>query len=331
MKITVVGAGSWGTALANMLAQAGHEVVIWAHEPEVAAAISSNRENPLFLPGCSLETTLKATNDLDAAIGHGELLVLAVPSHVLASVVERFGPKLAAESPLMVCATKGIETSSLRLMSEVIQDLIPGARFVALSGPSFAKEVYQGQPTAVVAAGSTAAAELVQQVFATPRFRVYTSTDVIGVEVGGAMKNVIAIASGVLSGLGLGHNPRAALVTRGLAEITRLGVAMGGEAATFAGLAGMGDLILTTYGELSRNRSLGEALAHGTTVEQWQDTHRVVAEGVNATKAAVRIAELKGVVLPITTQVYELLVQRTTPEQAVAELMGRNLKAENQS
>jgi glycerol-3-phosphate dehydrogenase (NAD(P)+) len=214
-------------------------------------------------------------------------------------------------------------------MSEVVRDLAPAARFAVLSGPSFAQEVFQGQPTAVVAASADAAvAREVQQAFATPRFRVYTGGDVVGVELAGALKNVIALAAGVLDGLGLGHNPRAALLTRGLAEIARLGAAVGAEPITFAGLAGMGDLILTATGDLSRNRALGVALARGQTLEEYRAAHRSVAEGANASKAGAALAARLGVELPITTQVCEILFNGKPPRDAAAELMERELKAE---
>jgi glycerol-3-phosphate dehydrogenase (NAD(P)+) len=325
--IAVLGAGSWGTALADLLARKGHAVTLWSHEAEVAGAINTRHENPVFLPGCALAPSLRATARLEEATAGASLVLSAVPSHASREVLARAGPLVPEGTPL-ASATKGIETGTLMLMSEVAREVLPGCPFVALSGPSFALEVHQRQPTAVVAAGPSAAAREVQHAFSSPTFRVYTQEDVVGVEVGGSLKNVIAIAAGVLEGLGLGHNPRAALITRGLAEITRLGVALGAQPSTFAGLAGMGDLILTTCGQLSRNRSLGESLARGQSLADWVATHRNVAEGVNTTRAATALAARHGVDMPITREVHALLFESKAPRQAVADLMERDLKAE---
>lgn len=326
-RVGVLGAGSWGTALADLLARNGHQVRLWAHEPEVAEAITRRHENPVFLPGCALAPSLEGTDQASHAVAGAELVVSAVPSHVSRRVLAGLAPHLP-DGMVLACASKGIETDTLQLMSDVAAEVLPRACFVALSGPSFALEVHQRQPTAVVAAGPAEAARMVQAVFSAPEFRVYTQTDVIGVEVGGALKNVIAIAAGVLVGLGLGNNPRAALVTRGLAEIARLGVALGAQQATFAGLAGMGDLILTTCGALSRNRSLGEALARGETLDHWQATHRAVAEGVNTTRAALALAARHQVEMPITAQVHALLFEGKSPRRAISDLMERDLKPE---
>lgn len=328
MRVGVLGAGSWGTALADLLARNGHEVLLWAHEPAVVDAIRRTRENPLYLPGVVLPGGLTPTTDLGEAVGQAELVVSVVPSHVTRDVLTR-AASFRPEPVVLACASKGIETDTLKLMSDVSAEAMPRAEFVALSGPSFAREVAERQPTAVVAAGPVDAARRVQSAFAAPQFRVYTQSDVVGVEVGGALKNVIAIAAGVLVGLGLGHNPRAALITRGLAEISRLGVAMGAVQSTFAGLAGMGDLVLTTGGPLSRNRSLGEALARGETVEHWRATHRAVAEGVNTTLAAVALARRLGVDMPITAEVHAILFGGKPPRRAVQDLMERDLKPES--
>lgn len=327
LRIGVVGAGSWGTALADLLARSGHDVWLWAHEAAVVDEIMARKENTVFLPGCRLAEGLRATASLADALAGAEMVLSAVPSHASREVFGLMRPLLPGGT-ILACATKGVETSTLKLMSDLGGELLPGHPFVALSGPSFALEVHQGQPTAVVAAGEHAAARQVQDAFATPRFRVYTQDDLIGVEVGGSLKNVIAIAAGVLEGLGMGHNPRAALITRGLAEITRLGVAMGGRRSTFAGLAGIGDLILTTSGGLSRNRSLGEALAKGETLAGWQGSHRNVAEGVNTTRAAVALAERHQLDLPIAREVHAVLFEGKAPRQAVADLMERDLKPE---
>jgi glycerol-3-phosphate dehydrogenase (NAD(P)+) len=326
--IAVLGAGSWGTTLANLLALKGEEVRIWAYEPEVVEAINRTRENPLFLAGVQLAPSLRAFSDARAAVAGAPVILSAAPSHAVRAVVKGVAGAVPPGT-LVVSATKGIETDTLALMSEVLADCVPGARFAALSGSSFALEVCQGQPTAVVAASSDpASAAEAQQIFATSTFRVYTNRDVIGVELAGALKNVIAIAAGILEGLGLGHNPRAALITRGLAEITRLGVAMGADPLTFAGLAGMGDLVLTTTGDLSRNRALGVALAKGETLEHYRAVHRSVAEGANTSRAGVALGHRMGVELPIIEKVCEVLFSGKSARDAVPELMGRELKAE---
>jgi glycerol-3-phosphate dehydrogenase (NAD(P)+) len=256
------------------------------------------------------------------------VIVSAPPSHAVRAVVSGVRDAVAPGT-LVVSATKGIETDTLALMSEVFAACLPQARFAALSGPSFAIEVCQSQPTAVVAAArDERTAHDAQRIFATPSFRVYSGQDVVGVELGGALKNVIAIAAGILEGLGLGHNPRAALVTRGLAEITRLGVAMGADPLTFAGLAGMGDLVLTATGSLSRNRALGVALAQGETLEEYRSRHRSVAEGANTSRAGVALGRRMGVELPIIQKVCEVLFSGKPARDAVPELMGRELKSE---
>jgi glycerol-3-phosphate dehydrogenase (NAD(P)+) len=326
--VAVLGAGSWGTVLANLLAGKGETVRLWAYEPEVVEAINRTRENPLFLPGVRLSADLRAFGDPREAVGGAGVIVSAPPSHVTRAVVDRVR-EAAAPGVLVVSATKGIENDTLALMSEVFAERLPDARFVALSGPSFAIEVCQGQPTAVVAAARDEASALAaQQLFATPAFRVYSGQDVVGVELAGALKNVIAIAAGILEGLGLGHNPRAALITRGLAEITRLGVAMGADPSTFAGLAGMGDLVLTTTGSLSRNRALGVALAQGQSLEEYRTAHRSVAEGANTSRAGAALGARMGVELPIIQKVCEVLFSGKPARDAVPELMGRELKAE---
>jgi glycerol-3-phosphate dehydrogenase (NAD(P)+) len=327
--VAVLGAGSWGTTLADLLARKGHSVRLWAYEPEVVRAINDSHENPVFLPGAALAPSISATGDAAAAARGAEQVVTVAPSHVLRNVVQAARPGIA-ERAIVVSATKGIEQTSLALMSTVIEETLPGHPVAALSGPSFALEVYQGQPTAVVAAAhQEETANLVQALFSTSRFRVYSNRDVVGVELAGALKNVIAIAAGILDGLGLGNNPRAALITRGLAEMTRLGVAMGADPLTFAGLAGMGDLILTTTGALSRNRALGLALAEGQTLEQYTAAHRSVAEGANTARAAMELARRKGVELPICAQVAQILFAGKPAKQALADLMERTLKAEH--
>ncbi len=327
-RIGVLGAGSWGTTLADLLARGGHQVTLWAYEAEVVEQINRTRENALFLPGCRLAEGLTATPDAAQAVRDRDLVLSAAPSHAVRSVLAKVGPMLP-EGTLLVSATKGIETETLKRMSEVVAELAPQARFVVLSGPSFALEVYQRQPTAVVAASiEEDAAEAAQRAFSSGYFRVYSRQDVAGVELAGALKNVMAIAAGILEGLGLGHNPRAALITRGLAEMTRLGLALGAQPSTFAGLAGMGDLVLTATGQLSRNRALGAAIGQGQRLSDYAATHRTVAEGVNTTRAALRLAERAGVELPITAKVAEVLFEDKDPRQGIAELMERALKSE---
>jgi glycerol-3-phosphate dehydrogenase (NAD(P)+) len=311
-----------------MLARKGHDIRLWAHEADVVDSINTRHENPVFLPGCPLARSLCAVHSAPEAADGAAVIVSVAPSHVFRQVVEAAKPGIAPEA-LLVSATKGIEPETLLLMSQVLGHLLPAHRIAALSGPSFALEVYQGQPTAVVAAATaTGTAEAVQEVFATPRFRVYSNGDAVGVELAGALKNVIAIAAGILEGLGLGNNPRAALITRGLAEMTRLGVAMGADPLTFAGLAGMGDLILTTTGALSRNRALGVALAQGESLAEHQAAHRSVAEGATTARAALALAARNGVELPICSQVAAILFEGKPAPQAVEELMVRTLKAE---
>jgi glycerol-3-phosphate dehydrogenase (NAD(P)+) len=327
-SVAVLGAGSWGTTLANLLAMKGKPVRIWAYEPEVVEAINRSHENPLFLPGVPLAPGLRAYGDAAEVVAGAPVIVSAAPSHAVRSVIRRIHAGVQPGT-LVVSATKGIETDTLALMSAVFEECLPQVRFAALSGPSFAQEVCEGQPTLVVAAARNEdTARDVQGIFATPRFRVYSHDDVVGVELGGALKNVIAIAAGILEGLGMGHNPRAALITRGLAEITRLGVALGASPLTFAGLAGMGDLILTTTGSLSRNRALGMALAEGQTLEQYRATHRSVAEGANTSKAGAALGRRTGVELPIIEKVCEVLFSGKAAREGIAELMARELKSE---
>ena len=326
--IAVLGAGSWGTTLANLLGCKGHEVRLWAYETEVVASVNRDRENALFLPGVPLSAKVRAYADARETVAGADVIVSAPPSHAVRSVVRGLEGAVRPDA-LIVSATKGIETDTLALMSEVFAECLPSARFAALSGPSFAAEVCQGQPTAVVAAaGDVETARAVQGVFATSTFRVYSNLDVVGVELAGALKNVIAVAAGIAEGLGLGHNPRAALITRGLAEITRLGVAMGADPLTFAGLAGMGDLVLTTTGSLSRNRALGVAMAEGQRFEDYRATHRSVAEGANTSLAGAALGRRLGIELPITEQVCAVLFDDKPPREAITELMSRELKSE---
>lgn len=326
--VAVLGAGSWGTVLADLLARKGHDVHLWAYESDVARDITETHENTVYLPGVPLAPSLRASNDIGAVVRGASVICSVVPSHVSRAIWTGIADSVAPGTRL-VCASKGIETDSLSLMGEVAASAIPHAVFVALSGPSFAEEVQEGHPTAIVAASKDAAAAAeTQQLFSTNTLRVYSSDDVVGVTLGGSLKNTIAIAAGIVEGLGLGNNPRAALLTRGLAEIARLGAALGADAATFSGLAGMGDLILTCTGALSRNRQLGIALAGGASVAEYQATHRTVIEGVNTALAASRLAERHGVEMPITRQVAAILFEGASPSESIRALMERTLKAE---
>lgn len=328
LRCGVLGAGSWGTTLADLLVRRGHEVTLWAFEPEVVEQINREQLNRQYLPDCPLQPGLRAVASPREAVRGARLILSASPSHAVRNVLRQIVGGTESDA-VLVSATKGLETDTLERMSEVATDVLPGMPFVVLSGPSFAREVHAAQPTAIVAASrDPAAAELAQQAFAAAWFRVYTNPDVVGTEIGGSLKNVIAIAAGVLEGLGLGHNPRAALITRGLAEMTRLGVAMGADAATFAGLAGIGDLVLTACGQLSRNRTLGVALGRGSTLEAYLAGQQTVAEGVNTTRAALRLAERHGVELPITAKMAEILFEGRSPKEAIGQLMERTLKAE---
>jgi glycerol-3-phosphate dehydrogenase (NAD(P)+) len=328
LRVAVLGGGAWGTALADLLARKGDDVVLWAREPEVVTAINREHVNPVFLPDASLAPSLAAESDVCRAVEASDLVVSAAPSFAVRAVMSQAAPAFKGR-PLVVSVSKGLE-ENLKTMSAVLGEVLgPDIPVCVLSGPSFAREVHQRQPTAVVAAArEEAVARRAQQAFACGHFRVYSHTDVVGVELGGALKNVIAVAAGILEGLGLGFNPRAALITRGLAEITRLGVRLGADPLTFAGLAGMGDLILTATGGLSRNRALGVELGQGKSPEQALAGKRSVAEGVGTARTAVALAERHGVELPIARQVADILFKGKSPAQAVTELMERDLKAE---
>lgn len=329
--ISVIGAGSWGTALAFSLASAGHSVKLWAYEAEVVDSIRVHRENRLFLPGFELPSSIRPTTDLREAAEGAEFILTVMPSHFCRSIYEQLLPALDANM-VFVSATKGLETESLLRMSQVIREVL-GPRFsprlTVLSGPSFAREVANGDPTAVVVASEQSEdARLVQNLFSSKALRLYTSADVVGVELGGAIKNVIAIAAGVVDGLALGHNAKAALITRGLAEMTRLACACGGRRETLAGLAGMGDLVLTCTGSLSRNRSVGVELGRGKKLAEILGSMHEVAEGIKTTGATVTLARSHRIEMPITEKVHLLLRGETSPREAIRELMDRSLKNE---
>jgi len=330
-RAAVLGAGAWGTALAKVLSDKGERVALWTHHPELAEQISETHQNARYLPGVSLSPDLTVTADLELAMADATLVVLAVPSHALREVVTRAQGGLPPSASI-VSATKGIENESLMLMREVIIE-VAGAdidrRLAVLSGPSFAHEVAVGLPTAVVVASASAeVARAAQERCAGDRLRVYTSDDPVGVELGGALKNVIAIAAGACDGLGYGHNSRAALITRGLAEMVRLSVAKGGNALTLAGLAGLGDLVLTCTGELSRNRTVGVEMGRGRRLPDVLARLGHVAEGVRTTKSAYDLGRKFNVEMPITTEVYRALYEGKSPRQAVADLMARALRPE---
>ena len=333
-RIAIIGAGAWGTGLAMVLGRKKvHAVRLWANEPDVCESIAKSHVNERFLPGFTLPDSVEATNDLSHALEGVDVVVSVMPSQHCRSLFVRMAPNLRPET-LFVSCTKGLEDGTLLRMTEVIADVLRtrnlAARVGALSGPSFAKEVARGDPTAVtVASTDSELARVVQDAFNDSRFRVYTNDDVIGVELGGALKNIIAIAAGVCAGLGLGHNSAAALITRGLAEIARLTVACGGRLDTMAGLAGLGDLVLTCTGDLSRNRSVGVELGQGRLLPDIiAGMHGTVAEGVFTTKAAVGLARKKGVEMPITEQMYAILEDGKPPQQAIEELMTRAAKRE---
>lgn len=331
-EIGVIGAGSWGTTLADMLAKKGHRVTLWAYEKELVSEMRANRENSLYLPGFKLSENLNSTGSLAEAVKDKDLLLFVVPSQVLRPVLLEAVPHIA-QNALIVSASKGIEVESLKLVSQVYEESLSGElyrKFAVLSGPSFAREVAQEMPTAVVAAAADPlVAKRVQDIFNCRFFRVYTNSDVIGVELGGAVKNVIAIAAGISDGLGFGCNTRAALITRGLAEMSRLGQALGARAETFAGLAGMGDLVLTCTGDLSRNRSVGMQLGQGRTLSEILADMRMVAEGVKTTESTCLLAWKLGIEMPIAFKVNEILYNDRPARDAVIELMSRDLKAES--
>ncbi len=330
MRVAVVGGGAWGTALADLLARKGDQVTLWAREAEVVDSVNREHRNEMFLPGASLAPALRADGDIAAAIRGVETVVSVAPSHAVRPVMAEAAKTLDRSRPLVVSASKGLDPQRLERPSCILAEVLsPGTPVAVLSGPSFAWEVFSQQPTAVVAAATDhAVAQRTQRVFSTSYFRVYSHTDVVGVELAGALKNVIALAAGILEGLGLGFNTRAALITRGLAEITRLGVTLGAQPVTFAGLAGMGDLILTATGALSRNRTLGVALGQGQTLQQALAGKAAVVEGVNTTRTAVALGERHGVEMPIAREVANVLFQNKPPRQAVSDLMERELKAE---
>ena len=331
MRIGVIGAGSWGTTLANLLAEKGYLVDLWVREEEVYNQIKEDRINKTFLPGIKLVSTFNPVKTFEKALSDKDLVMMVVPSHVFREVLENIKPYLHPDMRLMT-ATKGIENDTLKIMSQVVEEILPqdySRLFACLAGPSFAKEVIAKQPTAVtISCRDLSHAARLQTLFSTEFFRVYISDDLMGVQLCGALKNVIAIASGAADGLGFGLNARAALITRGLAEITRLGVAMGAKPMTFAGLSGMGDLVLTCTGDLSRNRMVGLKIGQGMGLGEITKGMNMVAEGIKTSISAFQLAKKMGVDMPIINQVYDILYQGKDPRSAVRELMTRELKKE---
>ncbi|MDX1675176.1 MAG: NAD(P)H-dependent glycerol-3-phosphate dehydrogenase [Longimicrobiales bacterium] len=329
--VAVIGAGSWGTTLADLLARKGNTVRLWSYEEDVTEAIRSEGANTIYLPEIPLAESLSATSDLAEALDGARIVVSVSPSQHVRTVMSQAAPHVDRDA-LIVSASKGIETRTLETMAEVLEDALPdlkSRRFCFLSGPSFAAEVARKHPTAVtVASRDSDAAERAQLLFQTEYFRVYTSHDVTGVELGGALKNVMALAAGMVAGLGFGHNTMAALITRGLAELNRLALALGAGERTLAGLSGMGDLILTCTGDLSRNRTVGYELGQGRTLDEVLSSMRMVAEGVETTRAAHELAAREDVEMPIVAQVHAVLFEDRPPADAVRSLMMREPKAE---
>ncbi len=330
-KIGVIGAGAWGTALAILLADKGHDVTLWMYEKDLAEETARTRENRIYLPGFPLNPSIRITSSLESAAQDKTVVLSVVPSHTARTVSSQFASSLSNDS-IIISASKGIEIDTLKPLSEVFRDTLPKQfhnSLCFLSGPSFAKEVAQKMPTAITLACFDAAiGRKAQEVLSNSYFRVYTNADVIGVELGGSLKNVVAIAAGVLEGMGFGFNTMAALLTRGLAEMARLGTAMGANPLTFSGLAGMGDLVLTCTGGLSRNRTLGVRLGKGERLDDILKGMKAVAEGVKTAKAARELAKKHHVDMPIVDEVYQLLYEGKDPKKAAKDLMSRELKAE---
>lgn len=329
--VGVIGGGSWGTALAKMLADKGHPVTMWVHDATRCREMLEARENRAYLPGFRLPSGLVPSNDLGEVVDEKSLVLCAVPSHLFRTVMAEAAPLIRGD-PIITSASKGIENETSKTMADVLTDVLPErlhGGISVLSGPSFAREVAAGMPTAVTAAATDpATAKVVQTTFTAGFFRVYSSHDVIGVELGGAVKNVMAIGAGLSDGLGFGSNARAAFITRGIAEIARLGARRGADPRTISGLAGMGDLVLTCTGDLSRNRKVGIRLGEGETVQEILDDMQMVAEGIHNARSVFHLAKKLGVDMPITEQMYHVLYDRKSARQAVVDLMSRELKHE---
>lgn len=331
VRIGVVGAGSWGTALANLLALKGFKIDLWVFEKEVKDQIELYRENKVFLPGVSLSDQIYPSNDIEAVVKEKDLVLLVVPSHVMRETATKIREHIYKET-IIVSASKGIENKTHLTMSGVLREVLQdnsGDYFAVLSGPSFAGEVVRKVPTVIaVASKNQKVAAFVQHVFATPYFRAYTNNDMVGVELGGSVKNVIAIASGIIDGLGLGLNTRAALITRGLTEMRRLGLKLGANPRTFAGIAGVGDLVLTCTGDVSRNHTVGKKIGEGMKLHEILSEMRMVAEGVKTAKSVYNLSRKLGVEMPISHEVYHILYDDIAPKEALHRLMTRDLKHE---
>lgn len=327
-KVTVIGSGSWGTALAVLLAEHGHEVTIWSRRQEAVDELLERRTNEKYLPGVQIPAEIGATTDRAEAVAGAEIIILAVPSRAVRQTAEDFAPHFS-KGQILVNVAKGLEEGTLLRLSEVIRECVPECEVCVLSGPSHAEEVARNIPSAcLIASENEETAKLVQREFMNHRFRLYTNTDMIGVEMGAALKNIMALAAGMSDGLGFGDNTKAALMTRGMAEMQRLGMAMGGKAETFSGLSGIGDLIVTCTSMHSRNRRAGILLGQGKSLAETLDTVQMVVEGVNTVQAACRLAEKYGVSMPITEAINDVLFHGKNVEDAVLELMTRDGKAE---
>ena len=331
-EITIVGGGSWGTALAIVLASRFDRIRLWVYEADLAGRMASQRQNDLYLPGFEIPTNVMVSSGLSDCLEGAETILSVVPSHLLRDLYRQMVPFLS-KSAAFVSATKGLENDTLLRSSEIMREVLEAAgfepRIAVISGPTFAREVASFEPTALVVASTDAKlAEFIQAAFSSTTFRLYSSGDIIGVEIGGSVKNVIAIGAGVIHGLKLGHNVMAALITRGLAEVTRLAVALGGKPQTLAGLAGLGDLVLTCTGDLSRNRTVGIELAHGRRLEEIVNSMKMVAEGIKTTNAAVDLASQCPVEMPISEQMFQMLHFGVSPREAIQRLMERSLKGE---
>lgn len=326
MTIAVIGAGSWGTAMASQLGLKHQHVTLWARSRELSEQLDSTRQNSIYLPGVILPQTVHCTTNIEQAVSNAEIVILTTPSHAIRNTARQLAPYIS-KNTIVVSAAKGLETTSFQRMSEIIASEIPqlDGRVAAISGPNHAEEVGRQQPTAsVVASTLPGVAEVIQEAYMLPYFRVYTNPDIIGVELGGALKNIIALAAGIVEGLGFGDNTKAALMTRGLAEITRLGVALGANPRTFSGLSGIGDLMVTCTSRHSRNRRAGILLGQGKSAEEIQQETHMVVEGIRATAAAYELACRKQIEMPITQQLWQVLYQDKPAREALLELMTRN-------
>jgi glycerol-3-phosphate dehydrogenase (NAD(P)+) len=331
LRIGVVGAGSWGTALAKLLADKGFALDLWVFEPEVREQIEKDRENKDFLPGFILPEIISPTNDIEIAVKNKDLVLIVVPSHCMRDMAGRMKPFISPDT-ILVTASKGIENNTHMVMSQILEEILeflPREHIAVLSGPSFAKEVANKVPTVVASASlSREVAEYVQQIFACSTFRVYVNDDPIGTQIGGAMKNVIAIAAGICDGMKMGLNPRAALITRGLTEMNRVGTRMGADPLTLSGLAGVGDLLLTCTGELSRNYTLGKQIGEGKKLEDIISEMKMVAEGVKTTRSVYNLSKKLNIDLPICNEIYAVLFENLSIDETIDRLMNRSLKHE---